>query len=217
MSNTLSNLEVTPKIDVKVYARESEPAPAGPVATEELIPVFHRWIRESAIDSLLIDVADYSHVPDGPGVVLIGHDAHWSLDHDGGRRGLQLSRRRETHPSLAGLAGLEARLHSALVAALEACALLEREPTLGGRLRFATNALRVRINDRLTSNTPQTLERVRAALDATLRALWPGATITALPDEDPRALATLHLEVGGTETSTAEVSVDTLLSRLRVH
>ena len=42
---------------------------------EALIPVFHRFIRDHVIKELLIDVVDYSHVPNGPGVVLIGHFA----------------------------------------------------------------------------------------------------------------------------------------------
>ena len=29
---------------------------------------------------MLIDVADYRHVPAGPGVLLIGHEANYSLD-----------------------------------------------------------------------------------------------------------------------------------------
>lgn len=206
----MSNLETTPKIDVKVYARDPEQA----LATERLIPVFHRWIRENAIGSLLIDVADYSHVPEGPGVVLIGHDAQWSLDCDGGLPGLQLSRRRETHPSLAGLNSLEARLHSALVGALQACSLLEREPALEGRVRFSPDRLRLRINDRLTPNTPETLERIREALEPTLRALWPEASFQVRPDDDPRSLPTLHIEVEGTSD---DATVDTLLSRLTVH
>jgi len=36
----------------------------------DVIPVFHRWIQTQAVDGLLIDVADYSHVHHGPGVVV---------------------------------------------------------------------------------------------------------------------------------------------------
>src|SRR5450755_4649168 len=46
----------------------------GEASLEPLIPVFHGWIENRAAeDELLIDVADYIHVPAGPGVVLIGH------------------------------------------------------------------------------------------------------------------------------------------------
>ena len=47
----------------------------------DFIPVFHNWIQEKVVsDHLLIDVADYSHIPDGPGVMLISHEGHYSLD-----------------------------------------------------------------------------------------------------------------------------------------
>src|SRR5216683_2708414 len=48
---------------------------------EPLIPVFHSWIENRAEDDeLLIDVADYIHVPAGPGVVLIGHEGNYSFN-----------------------------------------------------------------------------------------------------------------------------------------
>ena len=52
---------------------------------------------------LLLDVADYKHVQEGPGIVLIGHEADYSLDLGGGRAGLVYDRNRgwETMPSLA--------------------------------------------------------------------------------------------------------------------
>ena len=45
----------------------------------KLIPVYHRWIQHSALQGLLIDVADYSHVPAGPGVMLIAHEGNYAL------------------------------------------------------------------------------------------------------------------------------------------
>ena len=50
-------------------------AETGEIELEKLVPVFHQWIREKKIpDELLIDVADYAHVPQGPGVVLIDQE-----------------------------------------------------------------------------------------------------------------------------------------------
>jgi hypothetical protein len=40
---------------------------AEKIDLEAVIPVFHRWIQEQIFDELLLDVANYSHVPDGPG------------------------------------------------------------------------------------------------------------------------------------------------------
>ena len=36
----------------------------------DAIPVFHRWIQTQAVNGLLIDVADYAHLPSGPAVLL---------------------------------------------------------------------------------------------------------------------------------------------------
>ena len=50
----------------------------------DVIPVFHRWIQTQAVDGLLIDVADYSHMATGPCVVLVAHEGHYVLDRAGG-------------------------------------------------------------------------------------------------------------------------------------
>jgi hypothetical protein len=130
------------KIDLKVLA-----APRAPLQLERAIPVFHRWIQERSLDELMIDVADYTHVPDGPGVVLVCHDAIYSLDGGGGALGLLYSRRRETHASLGAIDSLDERLASVFRRALVACARLERERDLAG-LRFPADRFELAINDR---------------------------------------------------------------------
>ena len=49
-------------VNVKIYVD-------GDLAVDpaRFIEIFHGWIKEEAFDELLIDVADYRHVPDGPG------------------------------------------------------------------------------------------------------------------------------------------------------
>src|SRR3954467_11140756 len=52
----------------------------------KLLPVFQQWIQLHAMDDhLMIDVADYDHVPDGPGTVLVSHEANLYVDHLNGR------------------------------------------------------------------------------------------------------------------------------------
>jgi len=82
------------KIDLKVLVARSaqSAAPRPPVLLERAIPVFHRWIQERSLDELMVDVADYTHVPDGPGVVLVCHDAIYSLDTGGGELAQALER-----------------------------------------------------------------------------------------------------------------------------
>src|SRR5690606_15797570 len=70
------------------------------LSQEAVIPVFHDFIREKALPELLIDVADYRHVHEGPGVVLIGHGYDLYVDEMDGRPGLLFSRKREATGSV---------------------------------------------------------------------------------------------------------------------
>ncbi len=51
------------RISIKLFARNPQV-----VKPEAFVPVFQRWIQQHAVEGLLIDVADYKHVPDGPGI-----------------------------------------------------------------------------------------------------------------------------------------------------
>ena len=63
---------------------------------DSFIPVFHEWIREKRLpDHLLIDVADYRHVPNGPGVMIIAHEAHYGIDSGNGEPGFLYTRKRD--------------------------------------------------------------------------------------------------------------------------
>ena len=139
----------------------------GAVDLAQAIPVFHRWIQQQALPGLLIDVADYRHVPEGPGVVLVAHEALYGLDQGGGRLGLLYNRRTRIDAPPA-----EA-LQQAFRAALEACRKLEQEPEFAGTLSFAASACEVAVNDRaLAPNDAATAARLRAALQPLLDHLW---------------------------------------------
>ena len=56
--------------------------PSKPV--KDFIPAFHSAIQRQALPGhLLIDVHDYSHVPNGPGILLVAHEAHINVDATG--------------------------------------------------------------------------------------------------------------------------------------
>jgi hypothetical protein len=126
----------------------------------KLVPVFQSWIQMHAVeDHLLIDVADYEHVPDGPGTVLVAHEANFSMDAAGGRPGLLYQRKQP----LAG--SLEERIAAVFRYALAAAARLEE----GQGLKFRTDEMLFRIADRLKApNNSQTFEAVKPALEAFL-------------------------------------------------
>ena len=151
-----------------------------PIEAARFIDVFHRWIRESVLDDFLIDVADYRHVPAGPGVMLIGRDVDYAMDHAGGRWGLLYNRK----ASLEG--SNEDRLRQAVSSAANACRLLEEEFAADG-LKFSRNELQIIINDRaLAPNTPETLTAAQPALESILATLFGHSDFTIVAESDPR-------------------------------
>ncbi|HLV64486.1 MAG TPA: hypothetical protein VKY73_01680 [Polyangiaceae bacterium] len=123
-----------PKIQIKLFTTEDVPV-------EGYVPVFHRWIRERVLNELLIDVVDYSHVPDGPHVVVIGHEADYVLDRGNGRLGLLYAHKRGPRPE---------NLLAALRRTLEVAKRLEGE-AVSEPLRFRTDRVLVRVADRLAA------------------------------------------------------------------
>jgi hypothetical protein len=157
----------------------------APVPPSELIPVFHRWIRESVVEGLLIDVADYSHLPNSPGVVLVGHESDLALDSSEGPPGLLLLRKAD-QPG-----GTAERLTVVLRSALEAASKLEAEPSLGGRLRFRKAEALFVSNDRLRApNEESAFRALQAPLEAAARSLLgPRASVVREPGDPRRRLA----------------------------
>lgn len=165
-------------INVKVFAR-----PGSTVEWHNLIPVFHRWIRESAMPELLIDVADYAHVPGGPGVMIIGHEAFYSVDNRQNRLGLLYNRRTPFEGSARD--AIEYAYERAVAAARK----LEQEPELGGSLQFDDRNVEVWANDRLLApHTPETFAELEAEVSGLLKARF-GASPVLERSTDPRDLA----------------------------
>lgn len=167
-------------VNVKFPAVE---ATAGAVDLAQAIPVFHRWIQQQALPGLLIDVADYRHVPEGPGVVLVAHEAIYGLDQGGGRLGLLYNRRTRLD------AAPGEALAQAFRAALTACRKLEQEAEFAGAVSFAGGACEVVVNDRaLAPNDDAGAARLRAVLEPLLDRLWGAGryAVTALGEARDR-------------------------------
>jgi hypothetical protein len=153
-----------------------------------LVPVFQRWIQQHSVEGLLIDVVDYKHVFQGPGVVLIGHEADYSFDLRDGRPGLLYTRKRELQGTLAD----DLRLAFRLVA--DAARKLEAESALNG-IKFDFEEAEIMLLDRLnTPNTPEIFESIRESLRAFAGALYQSDTILVESIEtDPRKPLTIRL------------------------
>lgn len=142
------------KLQLKIFTAPSD-APL-----DSFIPVLHRFIKDHKLPELLVDVANYAHVPRGPGVVLIGHGTDYFIDEGAGRRGLLFNRKRQA-PAAA------VRLQDTFARALNAAILLEAEPGLAGKLKFDTSEFLFRISDRLVApNNDATFVSVKDELSA---------------------------------------------------
>ena len=147
------NMSWLQHVNVKVYARTAA------LDLTPAIDIFHRWIQSEYGDHLLLDVADYRHVPAGPGVILVAHEAIYGLDEAGHQLGMLYNRRTRVAGEAADAIGLSWR------EALAACAQLEKEPGFGGELQFDGAVAEVFVNDRrLAPNDEATAERLRAEL-----------------------------------------------------
>jgi hypothetical protein len=125
-------------VNIKIFAKSGQD-----INPADAIPVFHRWIQKRELPELLIDVADYAHVPEGPGVLLIAHEANYSLDYARGHFGLLYNRKAKADASA------QDQLRQAYDSALAACHLLELEAEFGGNLEFDPAHLELTLNDQL--------------------------------------------------------------------
>ena len=173
------------KISVKFYVEDdSQPKP------HEFVPILHSWIQNRLVpDHMLIDVADYEHVHNGPGTLLVAHEANFYTDRFDGRLGLMYSRKLPAEGSFID------RLRQAFKAALEACDRLESDSRLAGRIRFGTNEAMIRLDDRLLApNTPETFEQVRPDIERFARELYAGSDVEIEHYPSPRTLFEVHIQ-----------------------
>jgi hypothetical protein len=183
-------------INIKFYLEHPET-----VNLAEYGAVFNAWIQTQRLEELLIDVADYLHVHHGPGIMLIGHEADYSLDNRAGRLGLLYNRKAQLEGAT------QDKLAQAILAALAAAQILEKE----NGLTFNGSEVQVIINDRLLlPNTAETFETLEPDLKLFFDRLYAGAHYHLAHNADPRERFTVNVK---TESS---FEVDTLLKNLTV-
>lgn len=181
-------------VNVKLLVKSPEEVPLEP-----LIPVFHSWIQGQVLEELLLDVADYRHVPAGPGVVLIGHQANYSVDDTDDRLGVRYNRKAEVD------GGNQKALRQAMRASLIACQRLEAEPSLEGKLQFNGQEIEFFVNDRmLAPNRDSTREALRSDFEAFFTTLFRGSEYAlAYPSaSEPRKLFGICVKSSRTFTPT---------------
>lgn len=123
---------------------------------EQFINVFHAWVARQSMPEMMIDVADYRHVPNGPGVVMVGHEADYYMDNTEGKPGLRYVCKAEKTGSNSD------RIQQAFAAASSACARLEAE--IPG-LKFSRVDFELTVNDRAVApNNAETRNFLEAEL-----------------------------------------------------
>jgi hypothetical protein len=182
MSSTATELDIH-RLGAKLFAANPEVVDA-----DAYIGIFHRWIQARDLDGTPIDVADYKHVPKGPGIMLISHEADRSLDFADGRPGAVYQRKRDLTGSL------EDRLAAVIGAADATADRIEGEEDAAG-VRFDRDEIELRFHDRrLAPNSDAGLALVEDAVRSALAQVRPGhAAAIARAEADPRAPLTLRV------------------------
>lgn len=187
------------KIGVKIFVED----PSG-IEIRELIPIFHSWIQRQVVkDHLLVDVHNYSHVWQGPGILLVAHEANFSMDQGEDRLGLLHLRKQPLDGSLTH------RLKTVFRTTLEVSRLLEQDARLAGRLRFRADELQMVTNDRLLApNTEETELEIRPFLEELVRHLGGDVEWRLARRPDPRERYCVTLK------ASAPLDLETLIRRL---
>jgi hypothetical protein len=181
-------------VNIKFYLENPES-----VQLADFAALFNTWIQKQRLEELLIDVADYLHVHNGPGILLIGHEADYSLDNRAGRLGLLYNRKEQIEGTT------QEKLTQATRAALNAAQILEKE----NGLKFNGSEVQIVINDRLlVPNTTEIFETLEPELKAFFNQLYGRSEYTLAHNANPRERFTVNVQ------ASANFDVETLLKNL---
>ena len=170
--------------------------PGATVDEVEFINIFHEWIRLFKLPGILLDVADYRHVPHGPGVMLITHEINFAMDHAEGRLGLLAQRK------LGDDGSRQDKILDLIHQAVNFAFQLETDYRVAGKLRFDAGSFEFASNDRLLApNTPEAFVDLLPDLQAVTEQLYPGRKVSITRAEnDPRERLTIKVAAGALAT-----------------
>ena len=140
------------------------------------------------VPGLLVDVADYQHVPRGPNVMLIAHEGHYAMDRTAGRLGMAYYQKR------GGGDSFEANLQAVVSNALLAAEQMAGDKAFGGSLAFRTDEFVVGVDDRLVApNSPETLDQLGPQIQAFFSGLLGATELELTVGDDSRMPFQVHL------------------------
>ena len=186
------------RVAIKFFLRPE----SGEISLESFIGLFHRFIQQGAVPGLLIDVADYAHVPEGPGVILIGHEVDYGMDSTRGRVGLLTTRKRCEDRSLPEI------VRDTLHKASNAMKAIEEEGSTG--VAFDLAGFELHLLDRLAfPNDGEAFDTVRADLASTIEMVFgAGANFERADADDSRRALSIAV------TAASAPEIDALVDAL---
>jgi len=187
------------KTNVKFFAEKGTELPL-----RDFIPVFHRWIQQDKLEGMLVDVAEYTHVHQGPGVLLIAHEANYSVDETDGKRGFLYAQKRTPEKKA------EEHLKTAFRRALQSASWLEKESEFAGKLKFSAGHFFVSVNDRASAPPGAASQaELEKQLKPFLDSLYGAGAYSLSPEKDAKKL------VGFEVKANKSVAVDELIGKLK--
>jgi hypothetical protein len=147
----------------------------------KVVDVMHTWVAGQTMPGvILVDVAELLHVPKGPGVIAVGHEADYAIDHTGGIWGVLYRQKVQRDGTNAE------RIAHVLREAAHAGALLEA--AFPGALKFSRTSFELIVNDRgIAPNTAATYAAAEPEITAALKGLLGhGDFKLARHDQEPR-------------------------------
>src|SRR5688572_20644150 len=146
------------------------------VHPEAVVHLFHRWIQQHAVEGLLIDVADYKHVFNGPGTILIGHEGDYAYTTSDGRAGLQYTLKQTSAESL------NEALAIALRRAVDAAEKFQSDESLSD-IHVNFREIQIALADRLQyPNQPEVIATVLPNIQSLANVVFGGETVVQIAD-----------------------------------
>tara|TARA_B100001123_G_C14779565_1_gene815995 strand:- start:68 stop:628 length:561 start_codon:yes stop_codon:yes gene_type:complete len=151
------------KFGIKLFFK-----PNGNYPSKDFIPVFHNWIQNESIqDHILIDVVDYSHIPDGPGIMLIAHEGHFSLDKENNQPGILYHRKTKIDGDF------QQRFETVFKTTIQTAQLLQKNMN-GEIVNFQPQSFRFISNDRLVAdNNEENQQKMSHTFNDILTRIYP--------------------------------------------
>lgn len=152
----------------------------GTLPLEPFLPIFARWRENKTHASGWVDLADYAHVRNGPGVMIIGHQGNLGMDLTDPGPGILYCNKKDLEGTT------EERVLDTFRRTLPLARALTAEPEYPKQLAPRPGFWELVVNDRMQApNTDETEAALRPGIDAALERIFGGGRYTAVREKDP--------------------------------